>query len=210
MSQRVYGGGLPGPPSQPISLRWFPARLLWRFRNTDLLAWTLLLISWVVLFAVEWTRFPSLAIQEFDVVVRGGWWIGLIAGTVALTWKRRIWVRVITGLVAATFVAAAWNWSIWAPKLWFDTHRALYEASLRYPLIADRGTYLPPRLRGLTTDGRIHELEAFRFYPQWQPVLKHGGGYFWAPSGTPEGIDFLGPTCESPVDLGSGWWICRM
>lgn len=165
--------------------------------------------AWVVVVAFEVLRLPTLgSFYLLDLLVRGWLWAGVAFFTARLAWRAG-WTRGVSVTVLVVLaVIAGFNWSVLAPRAWFETHRALYDLTTNDAMGGDYyGTSLG-WLRPLTASGNASRTETDLFYPQWIGIPDDAGGYLWSPSASPAGVDLYGTICVDPVDLGGGWWLC--
>ena len=170
---------------------------------------TIAVVAWVVVAAFEVLRLPTFgSFYPLDLLVRGVLWATVALATALFAWRAG-WTRGIpVTVLVVVAVLAGFNWSVLAPRLWFETHRPLYDLTTND---AVGGGYYGTSLgwlRPLTVSGNASRTETGLFYPQWIGIPDDAGGYLWSPSGSPAGVDLYGTICIDPVDLGDGWWLC--
>ena len=184
-----------------------------------------LAIWWMVGVCVELLRLPTLGLFiEIDVVLRAVMWLAILLVT-----RRRArglasaTLRSVLPLAAVLVVAYFFNWSVLAPRWWFETHRPFYSAAVSAPSPGHIGAAQPILFplswlsaSGITTseraasDGSSQPAAPLIFFPQWYGLIDDAGGFIFSPSGAPEGMNMAGMICDRPVDLGEGWWMCGM
>lgn len=101
----------------------------------------------------------------------------------------------------------------YGPRVTFDVIRPELEQAL--VLVGDvptgyPGEQLPSRYQALTHHGRVQVSGSYVFFPQWAGIPDDAGGFFHSTSGSPEGQDMWGMTCEAPLRLDDAWWSCGM
>src|SRR5882757_4285311 len=127
------------------------------------------------------------------------------AAVVAAVVNGRRWGLLLTLVPALVVVMAVVN-SVWvvAPRMWFNAHRALFDAALV-------GDVLPVPLRFLTEEGRVETDGTTKYYPQRLGLPDDTGGYMYSPDASPLDSDLYGGIyCQSPIPLGNDWWMCGM
>ncbi|KXO87564.1 hypothetical protein AXK56_14105 [Tsukamurella pulmonis] len=151
----------------------------------------------LVIVPIAWICFALGFVLVITGFARGG-----AAGLVGLL--------VVPVMVGVTAVIGAWWWI--APQTWFSLHRPLYEQARSVDISDDYYASLPVHLRFLTEGGTVSKrgTDGARFFPQWTGIPDDAGGYWYVPSGSPDGFDMYGMACRGPVPLGGGWWMCGM
>lgn len=186
-----------------------PAVTVWQRRGLGLL----LVVWWVIL--VGPSLLPggtsNVPFVYYLLIIKS---LLLAIGTATLVWSisRRWWLSALSVVLAAGAGAVLFNWSIYAPRTWFDTHRSLYEAARHEvrPTGDYHGSELPWRYRGLSGDGLVAGTPDRMFFPMWKGIPDDAGGYWYTPGDSPAGEDMYGMPCQDPTDLGGGWWMCGM
>ncbi|MFT3715604.1 MAG: hypothetical protein QM774_06565 [Gordonia sp. (in: high G+C Gram-positive bacteria)] len=184
-----------------------------RSRGAAEAAFLIGLAVWLI--AMVWSYFrPSLWV--LDVVVVPLMWVFAVGGITAMAVGAMFSARrsMITGaglvvVLLLTGVVGAW-WQA-SPRVWFETHRALYEQALHTDPGDDYyGAPLPLHLRFLSVGGHVSGRKDTRFFPQWIGTPDDAGGYLYSPSGSPAGYDMYGQVCSDPTALGGDWWMCGL
>lgn len=147
---------------------------------------------------------------SFAVSVHGWLAAAGVAFVVGLLVSRR--AAAVSGVLTLVVAVLLVNWVSVAPRLWFETHRWAYDAARASatPGSSYNGSALPLRWRWLTVDGKVVDKEGALLFPQWYGMPDDGGGYFYAPDGSPAGTDMGGMLCQAPTSLGGGWWMCGL
>lgn len=170
-----------------------------------------MVLTWIAVHLVTNVLSPlrTYAIGPLTALVVSLLAIGVTVGIAAAARRRS--VTVLATVVTPVVLLLMLNWSQFAPRLWFATHRPLYDLAAQIMPISDEyyGVALPLPLQHLTATGSVsspdHEAQ---FYPLWLGIPDDAGGYFYSPNRSPEGLDMYGMICREPVDLGGGWWLC--
>ena len=179
---------------------------------------------WTMALGAELLRLPTLgSFVVLDLVVRAVIWLVALWLTFSLARDLRApTLRWAIPLAGALAVVVFFNWSVLSPRWWFETHRLFYDAAVASSMNGrEADGHLPLYLRWLSADGNVtasclacDESEPAAplpaFFPQWYGSPDDAGGYVYSPDREPEGMDMSGMTCQDPVDLGSGWWMCGM
>lgn len=178
-------------------------------RSWDYLLWVGLAV-WAVGFVWHWWR-PSLWVLDVFAVplMAALYGIGFLLVAVAVLGMRR-WAMALTllPLLALSIVVVNPSYRV-APQAYFTVHRPLFDVALGTDPGTDYyGADLPVPLRFLTADGKVSDVDGFRFFPQWIGIPDDAGGYLYHPHASPAGVDLYGRLCDEPVELGDGWWMC--
>ncbi|HEX7824491.1 MAG TPA: hypothetical protein VF477_06300 [Mycobacterium sp.] len=162
------------------------------------------LACWLVGLAWHWWR-PWLGFVDglVGMVAASVYVLGFVAVVAAVVNGRR-WVLLATLVPALVVVMAVVN-SMWvvAPRMWFNTHRSLFET-------AAAADFRPVQLRFLTADGRVEIDGSTKYFPQHLGLPDEMGGYMYSPDADPTSSEFYGFFCRTPIPLGGDWWMCGM
>jgi hypothetical protein len=176
-----------------------------RRREWDVWFWAGL-ACWVYGFVWHWLRPPSpiLGLLVFGVALL--YWSGFVAVVVAVVGGRH-WLTAATLIPVLVVLTAVVNsgWQF-APRTWFQLHRPLFNRALETP--SHEGNQLPWSLRFLAVEGQVLSQGDVRYFPQWPGMADDTGGYLYSPRQSPEDNQWV--FCFAPVDLGDGWWMCRL
>lgn len=162
------------------------------------------LACWLVGLEWHWWR-PWLGLVDglVGLVATAVYVLGFAAVVAAVVNGRR-WVLLATLVPVLVVMMAVVN-SMWviAPRMWFNTHRSLFDA-------AAAADDLPVQLHFLTAEGRVEIDGTTKYFPQHLGLPDDMGGYMYSPDSDPLSSEFYGFFCRTPIPLGGDWWMCGM
>jgi hypothetical protein len=173
---------------------------------------TTLVLGWLFVVAFEFFRLPTFGeYTEADIATRGILWFVMTAISInelsAKGWRR----ATAGGVALVVAVLYVFNWSVIAPRAWFETHRPFYDYARNLPV--DSSFYGSSLWWGrtLSATGKVSLVQGGELYPQVRggPRGDLPGGYLWSLE-SPDGTRMYGRSCRDPIDLGEGWWLCGM